>query len=176
MLSPAGIRTQDLTQPGATHSLTEIRPSFRKKPVLKHLRRIWTSVQRTWSSFGFSMGVSKKAVEVRINRYHREQLVFPKRTQAGKGTHTGFLANKRTKLLNLNGDQLRRLVRLLTGHCHLKGCLFKLGLVKSPRCERSLETTESATHILYECEAIACLRFRYMDHYSCNLATTMTTP
>jgi hypothetical protein len=50
---------------------------------------------------------------------------------------------------------------LLTGHCHLKGLLFKMGLTESPTCERCLEKDESATHILCDCEAIAYLRFRY---------------
>jgi hypothetical protein len=56
---------------------------------------------------------------------------------------------KRTKdLLNLNRDQLRWMVGLLTGHFHLKGHLFKMGLTNDPTCERCLEEDESATHIL----------------------------
>jgi hypothetical protein len=38
-------------------------------------------------------------------------------------------------------------VGLLTGHCHLKGQLFKLSLVNSPRCKRCLEREKiSHTH------------------------------
>jgi hypothetical protein len=47
---------------------------------------------------------------------------------------------------------------------HLKGHLFKLGLTDNPICERCLED-ESATHILYECEAIAYLRFRHLGQF-----------
>jgi hypothetical protein len=54
---------------------------------------------------------------------------------------------------------------LLTGHCHLKGHLFKVWLTESPTFERCLEEDESATHILCDCEAIAYLRFRHLDHY-----------
>jgi hypothetical protein len=54
---------------------------------------------------------------------------------------------------------------LLTGHCHLKGHLFEMGLTNSPTCERCLEKDESATHILWHCEALAYLRFRHLGHY-----------
>jgi hypothetical protein len=57
------------------------------------------------------------------------------------------------------------IVGLFTGHCHLKGHLFKLGLTNSPNCERCLEKEESATHILHDCEATAYLRFRDLAHY-----------
>jgi hypothetical protein len=42
----------------------------------------------------------------------------------------------------------RWVVGLLTGHCHLKGHLFKMGLTDGPTCERCLEEDESATHII----------------------------
>jgi hypothetical protein len=53
------------------------------------------------------------------------------------------------------------MVGLLTEHCHLKGHLFKLGLVNSLRCARCLEKEESTTHI----EAMAYLRFHHTGHY-----------
>jgi hypothetical protein len=49
-------------------------------------------------------------------------------------------------IVSLNRDQLRWVVGLLTGHCHLKGHLFKLGLINDPVCERCHEEDESATH------------------------------
>jgi hypothetical protein len=73
---------------------------------------------------------------------------------------------RRTKdLLKLNRDQLRWVVGLLTGHCHLKGHLFKLGLTDDATCERCLQEDESATHILCDCEAIAYLRFRHLGQF-----------
>jgi hypothetical protein len=60
---------------------------------------------------------------------------------------------------------LRWVTGLLTGYCHLKGHLFKMGLTESPICERCLEKDESATHILCDCETIAYLRFRHLGHY-----------
>jgi hypothetical protein len=65
-----------------------------------------------------------------------------------KGFIQGPSARRTKDLLKLNRDQLRWLVGLLTGRCHLKGHLFKLGLTDDPICERCLEEDESATHIL----------------------------
>jgi hypothetical protein len=61
--------------------------------------------------------------------------------------------------------QLRWVVGLLTGHCHLKGHLFKLGLTDGPTCERCLQEDESATHILCDCGAIAYLRFLHLGQF-----------
>jgi hypothetical protein len=57
------------------------------------------------------------------------------------------------------------MVGLFTGHCHLEGHLFKLGLTDDPTCERCLEVDESATHILCDCKAIAYLRFRHLGQF-----------
>jgi hypothetical protein len=54
---------------------------------------------------------------------------------------------------------------LFTGHCHLKGHLFKLGLTDDPTCERCLKEEGSATHILCDCEAIAHLRFCHVGQF-----------
>jgi hypothetical protein len=74
-------------------------------------------------------------------------------------------SDKRTKdLLTLNRDQLRLVVGLFTGHCYLKGHLFKLGLTADPICERRLED-ESSIHILCDCEAVAYTRFHHLGQY-----------
>jgi hypothetical protein len=57
------------------------------------------------------------------------------------------------------------MVRLLTGHCHLEGHLFKLGLTNVPICESCLEEDESATHNLCDCETVAHIRFRHLGHF-----------
>jgi hypothetical protein len=76
-------------------------------------------------------------------------------------------STKRTKdLFRFNRDQLRWVVGLLTGHCDLKGHLFKLGLTADPLCERCLEDDESSIqHILCDCEAVAHTRFRHLGQY-----------
>jgi hypothetical protein len=68
-------------------------------------------------------------------------------------------------LLKLNRDQLRRVVELLTGHCHLKGHLLKLGLTDDPIRERYLEEDESATRIPCDCEAVAHERFHHLGQF-----------
>jgi hypothetical protein len=67
------------------------------------------------------------------------------------------------ELLNLSGNQLPIMIGLLIGHCHLKEQLCKLGLVKSPECERCKQASETTTHVLCDCEALAVLRFRHLD-------------
>jgi hypothetical protein len=54
---------------------------------------------------------------------------------------------------------------LLTGHCHLKEYPFKLGLVNSPECDRCTQASETASHVLCNCETLAALRFSYLGHY-----------
>jgi hypothetical protein len=75
---------------------------------------------------------------------------------------SGPSAKRSKDLLKLNRDQLRWIVGLYTGHCHLKKQLFKLGLIEDPTYERCLEEDESATRTLYDCEATAHLRFRHL--------------
>jgi hypothetical protein len=79
-------------------------------------------------------------------------------TQTGKGADIRTLCQRSKHLLKLNRDQLKWIVGLLTGQCHLKGHLYKLGLTGDPTCERCLEEDASATHILCDCEAIAHLQ------------------
>jgi hypothetical protein len=113
---------------------------------------------------GISTGVAKKAVRDWTNRSHKKHWESVTGL-TGKGTYIRALCQKNEDLLKLNRDQLRWVVRLFTGHCHIKGHLFKLGLTDDPTCERCLEKDESATHILCDCEAIAYLRFRHLGKF-----------
>jgi hypothetical protein len=65
-----------------------------------------------------------------------------------KGFTSGPSARRTKDLLKLNRDQLRWVIGLFTGHCHLKGHLFKLGLTDDSTCERCLDEVESATRIV----------------------------
>ena len=69
------------------------------------------------------------------------------------------------KLLNLNRNQLRIMKGLITVHCHLKARLFKLGLVESPGCDRCRQASETASHVLCDCQALAVLRFRHVGRH-----------
>jgi hypothetical protein len=67
--------------------------------------------------------------------------------------------------VEVNRDQLRWVVGILTGNYHLKGHLFKLGLTDYPTSDRCLEKDESAIHVLCDCEAIAYLRSCYLRQF-----------
>ena len=54
------------------------------------------------------------------------------------------------------------MTRLLTGQCHLKGPLLKLGLLDSPRCDRCKQASETASHFFCDYEALLVLWFRHL--------------
>jgi hypothetical protein len=111
---------------------------------------------------GISIGAAKKAVRDWRDRNHKKYWESTTGLKQAKGFTSGPSARRTKDLLELNRDQLRWVVGLLTGHCHFKGHLFKLGLTDDSTCERCLQEDEAATHILCECEAIAHLRFHHL--------------
>jgi hypothetical protein len=114
---------------------------------------------------GISVGVAKKAARDWTNRKHKEYWESLTGLRQAKGFIQGP-SDRRTKdLLRFNIEEVRCVVGLLTGHCHLKWHLFKLGLTDDRICERCLEEDESATHILCVCEAIDYLRFRHLGQF-----------
>jgi hypothetical protein len=82
-----------------------------------------------------------------------------------KGLIRGPSAKTARELLKLDRNQLWWVVGLLTGHCHLKGHLFILGLSDSPTCERCYEKDKTATHVLCEFEALAHQRLHHFGQY-----------
>jgi hypothetical protein len=95
----------------------------------------------------FLSGVAKKAVGDWTSRNHKEYWKSVTGLTQAEGLIQEPSARRTKDLLKLNRDQLRWVVGLLTGHCHLKGHLLKLGLTDDPICERCLEEDESTTHI-----------------------------
>jgi hypothetical protein len=110
---------------------------------------------------GISARIAKKTVWDWTNRGHQIYWESLTGLKQAKGFLQGPSGRRTKEVLKLNRNQLRWVTGLLTGHCHLKGRLFKMGLTNSPICERFLEKDESATHIQWDCEAIAYLRFRH---------------
>jgi hypothetical protein len=94
---------------------------------------------------GISIGVAKKVVSDWTNRNHKEHWESIIGLRQAKGLILGPSARRTRDLLKLNRDQLRWVVGLFTGHCHLKRHLLKLGLTDDPTWERCLEEDESAT-------------------------------
>jgi hypothetical protein len=91
---------------------------------------------RKWSRTG----------QTEITKKHWESVTG---LRLAKGLTVGPSARRTKELLNFNRDQLRWVVGLFTGHCHLKGHIFKLGLTDDPTCERCLQRDYSATHTPY---------------------------
>jgi hypothetical protein len=78
-------------------------------------------------------------------------------------------------LLSLSRNQLRIMTRVPKGHWHLKGHLFKLGLVNSPEHGRHKQAFETASRILCEYEALATLRIMHLGCHLCDEVTLKTT-
>jgi hypothetical protein len=96
---------------------------------------------------GISIGVPKKAVRDWTNRNHKRHWESVTGLKEAKELIKGPSARRTQDLLKLNRDQLRWVVRLFIGNCHLKGHLFKLGLMEDPNCKRCLEKRRiSHTH------------------------------
>jgi hypothetical protein len=68
-----------------------------------------------------------------VNRKHWESITGLKHAD---GLITEPSARSTKDLLKLNRDQLRWMVGLFTGLSHLKGHLFKIGLIDDPTCEK----------------------------------------
>jgi hypothetical protein len=92
-----------------------------------------------------SIGAARKAVSNWLNRKHTKQWESIIELRQAKELISEPSAKRTRDLLKLNRDQLRWIVGLYTGHCHLKGHLFKMGLTNDPICETCLEADESAT-------------------------------
>jgi hypothetical protein len=97
--------------------------------------------------------------------------------QTGKGIYIRTFCQKNEGSVETKQrPTIRWVVALLTGHCHLKGHLLKLGLTDNLTCERCLQEDESATHILYDCEATAYLRFRHLGQFFVEPSDFYDTP
>jgi len=57
-------------------------------------------------------------------------------------------------LLQLNKFYLRQMMELFTRHCHLKGHLFKTGLVCSPM-RKGCNDRLNSSNVLYDCQVLA---------------------
>jgi len=65
-------------------------------------------------------------------------------------------------MFNLSRNLLRKMAWQLTGHCQLKGHIFKLELVNSPECNRCKQAYETASDILCDCYALNTIGFRHL--------------
>jgi hypothetical protein len=87
-------------------------------------------------------------------------------------------SNKLTSdLLILSRNQMRLVVGLLTGHCHLRKHVHILGIYKEePVCRKCGMGEETAHHILFECEALARIRYSVLTPSGFELETIHQEP
>jgi hypothetical protein len=85
---------------------------------------------------GISIGVDKKAVRDWTKKNHKRHCESVTGLRQAKALTLVPSARRMMNLLKLNRNQLRWVVQLFTGHCHLKGNLFKLGLTHKHTCKK----------------------------------------
>jgi hypothetical protein len=112
-----------------------------------------------------ALGISAKAARGTIwgwaNREHKYWQSIHGQRQA-KGFLRRCSAKKAGELLKFSRNQLRIMTGLLIAHCHVKGHVFTLGLVSSPECYRFEQASETALHVLCDCQALATSGFRHL--------------
>jgi hypothetical protein len=101
---------------------------------------VWTTVHRTSTSLRHLRWSCQESGQGLDEQKSQRTLGIHNWTESGKATYTRTLCQKNEGSVEVR-DQLRWMVTLLTGHCHLKGHLFKLRLTDDPTCERSLGKT-----------------------------------
>jgi hypothetical protein len=116
-------------------------------------------------ALGISAKIAREVIRGWMNRKHAEYWQSIHGQRQAKGFLKRPSAKRAGELLSLSRNQLKILTGLLTGYCHLKGHLFKLGLVNSPKCDRCKQASDTASHVLCNCKALAALRFRYLGRY-----------
>jgi hypothetical protein len=87
-------------------------------------------------------------------------------------------SNKLTSgLLILSKNQMRLVVGLLTGHCHPRKHLHRLGIYKEePVCRKCGMGEETAHHILFECETLGRIRYSVLGPSGLELETIHQEP
>jgi hypothetical protein len=116
-------------------------------------------------ALGISANVARGVIRDWTSRKHEEHWQSIRGQKQAKGFLKKPSARKAGELLKLSRNQLRKMTELLTGHCPLKGHVFKLGLVNSPECNRCKQASETASHVFCDCEALATLRFRHLGRH-----------
>lgn len=80
-----------------------------------------------------------------VNRFAKRMILGPSKELTGN-------------IMSLNREMIRWVVGLMTGHCHLRKHLQRIGLVGDSRCRKCSTSEETAEHVLLECEALGRTR------------------
>jgi hypothetical protein len=114
---------------------------------------------------GISAKIAREVIRGWTNRKHTEYWQSIHGQRQARDFFKRPSARRAGELISLNRNQLRILTGLFTGHYHLKEHLFKLGLADSSECDRWKQASETASHVLGDCGALAAIRFRYLGYY-----------
>ena len=97
-----------------------------------------------------------------VKTQHRVHWERTKGQTHSKAMMKKFPNYRTAQLLSLDRANIRRVIGLMTGHCHLRGHLHKMGLFnEEPMCRLCCEEEETASHILFECVALS--KWRYVS-------------
>jgi hypothetical protein len=126
-------------------------------------------------------GITKKSTRSAIHLWaHSNARMAWKYTPDQK--HAKKMINKSSDkltsgLLILSRNQMRLVVGLLTGHCHLRKHLRRLGIYKEePVCRKCCKGEGIAHHILFECEALGRIRYSVLGPPRLELETIHEEP
>ena len=122
--------------------------------------RLLTSTNWTWACPWHVCMVTRRMIKGWTSTKHEEC-----GQRHAKGILQRLSAERAGELFNLSRNQQEIMVELPKEHSNLIGHPFKLGLVGSPRHYRCKQTLETASRVLYDCEALVVLRFRHLGHH-----------
>jgi len=118
-------------------------------------------------------GITKTSVRGCLKKWTKETHVIHWNSLPGLNHSKTMLSGPSETLtheiLKLSRNQIRTVTGLLTGHCALRKHLHKMGLFhEEPLCRLCNEDEESASHIIFECPALARWRHQNLleDNYT----------
>jgi hypothetical protein len=114
---------------------------------------------------GMSVKVVREVIRGCTRQETRGVLAFHLGRKASVGFSEKIFCCKSWGVTQLEQKPAENNYGLLTGCCRLKGRQFKLGLVDGPGYDRCKQVIKMASPVLYDCEALAVLRFRHLGHH-----------
>ncbi|XP_047987119.1 uncharacterized protein LOC125226977 [Leguminivora glycinivorella] len=114
-------------------------------------------------------GIPKSLTKLTLKTYCQYKTIQLWRNTPGmnhsKALIRAYSKKASSNALALSRNQLRNLVRVLTGHCHLNKHMHTIGKRASGRCRFCLESEETPLHILAECPSLMRTRNMILGSY-----------
>ena len=120
-----------------------------------------THIIRPEPILGITKSNIRNAVSEWINTQHRRRWTTTSGQRHGKLMLRNMSVSLTLEYLNLNRNNASLIVGIVTGHCHLRKHIHRIGINKdSPICRVCGEEDETASHIIFTCGGLASLRHR----------------